>query len=133
MNKSHDKGPWEVQPTPETLKGGDFQARIIAPGALSDGCDAIVVGHYSDRNGIGNIHWPANAYLIAAAPDLLAACQQFIDLDERLFRTSLDEYQLAAWDTSIKECREAVNKVSIPEKYIITDDMIDLSNLPKTE
>lgn len=133
MDNLPNKGPWEVRPTPETLKGGDFQARIIAPGAFSDGNDAIVVGHFTNKNGVGNIHWPANAYLIAAAPDLLTACQAFIDLDTRLFRTSLDEYQLSAWDARLQVCREAVQKTTVPEKYILTDDMVDLSNLPKTE
>ena len=130
MRNTHNKGSWTVVPTPETISGGDFQARIIAFGALSDGADAIVVGHHANKNGSGNIHWPANAYLIAAAPDLLAACKQFIDLDERLFRNSLDEHQLEVWDSRIRECIVAIMKSTVPSRYSITDDMIDLSNLP---
>jgi hypothetical protein len=71
----HIRGPWEAIPTPETLNGGDYQARIIAKGALSDGNDAIIVGHCNNKNGSGNIHYEPNAKLIAAAPDLLKALQ----------------------------------------------------------
>ena len=71
----HTTGPWEVDPTPETQSGGDFQARILARRAFDDGADAVITGFplHGNRNDYSNIHFEPNARLIAAAPDLLAA------------------------------------------------------------
>ena len=67
------KSKWEAIPTPETVNGGDYQARVMALGALSNGDDAIIVVNYTNKNGHGNIHSPTFAKIIAAAPDLLEA------------------------------------------------------------
>ena len=124
MDNLPNKGPWEVRPTPETLRGGDFQARIIAPGALFDGNDAIVVGCYTNRNGIGNIHWPPNAYLIAAAPDLLAACQAFNDFEKHVFDVPLTPERASEWLSCVEKCRAAIQKSLVPKEYSLPSETL---------
>lgn len=107
----HTKGNWEVIPTPETLNGGDYQARIISKGALSDGNDAIIVGHYSNKNGVGNIHYEANAKLIAAAPDLLDALKKLI-YGHKIYQCFDSEIEKANYLSALSRAKEAIKKAT---------------------
>lgn len=69
------KVKWEIE---EIYPKGDFQCRIMSRGSLSDGQDEIVCGEPTKRGGRANIHCKSNALLIAAAPELLAICEEFI-------------------------------------------------------
>ena len=120
LKSKHTNGPWEVRPTQETLNGGDFQARIIATRALSDRNDAIIIGHYTDKNGPGNIHWPPNAYLIAAAPDLLNA---LTDIVEQFDKIGGFEGLTDLQDSINILGRKAIQKASVPK----------LPDLPETK
>lgn len=62
-------GPWTVDPTPETLRGGDWQGRVMAARERIIICGCPV---NENRNSECNIHWEPNASLIAAAPEMYA-------------------------------------------------------------
>lgn len=66
----HTPGPWAVERT--SVPDGDFQARIMAG-------KTIIVGEPAKQNGRANIHWPQNAALIAAAPELLEALKFLLE------------------------------------------------------
>jgi len=72
----HTSGPWVIEIIyPE----GDFQCRILAKGKGVDGCDLIIAGEPSKRGGRANIHFEANARLIASAPELLETTKYALD------------------------------------------------------
>lgn len=60
------KGEWEVRPTPND---DDFSHEITTPGT-----SVAVLRQYNDDP----VEEEANANLIAAAPNLLAACQEMV-------------------------------------------------------
>lgn len=62
---AHTPGPWKPDPVdPLVVMGSDADERVVA-----DCGHAIVMG---DEQAV------ANAHLIAAAPELLAACKEFV-------------------------------------------------------
>lgn len=73
MNARHTPGPWAVYPS----NGGD---PIIGPAATDDGRFAIARAYFPNYSPDGIVaarrEVDANARLIAAAPELLAACEQ---------------------------------------------------------
>lgn len=64
---AHTKGPWTVGPMHGTVRPAGHE-RI---GIANDGCVICTVHGHSER--------PANARLIAAAPKLLAMCQELAE------------------------------------------------------
>ena len=68
MEAKHTPGPWRVQGT--RIEYGPFVA--------GDGFVVAKVFRDPSETGTPN-EWEANARLIAAAPDLLAACREAID------------------------------------------------------
>lgn len=79
MNK-HTPGPWEVH----DYRNGDASAETwigILKGAFDVDGKARQIGQFRFSALPTEENW-ANAYLMAAAPDLLAACKAFIDYDE---------------------------------------------------
>lgn len=68
-DEQHTKGPWNYHPTGETMQG------YAQPFAVADDSHLnLVAGVFGDGRG-GIEAAEANARLIAAAPDLLAACR----------------------------------------------------------
>jgi hypothetical protein len=92
---AHTPGPWELSPTGNWIVGADSVIGDIV-------CDAPPT-HF--RKSCAN--WPANARLIAAAPDLLAALRPFAEASEHLHPALPDDgvtldgikvrYWRAAW------------------------------------
>lgn len=73
MERKHTPGPWEIYDEEFDDRRGYQEPKIIA-----NGSDSALV-HEICTIRIGLKETPANARLIAAAPDLLAACQLALD------------------------------------------------------
>ena len=65
---SHTPGPWKVQTPRGPQHAIDRKFEIVAP---LDGGELVIVGEHTGIDCLKE----ANARLIAAAPDLLAACE----------------------------------------------------------
>jgi hypothetical protein len=94
----HTPGPWSVGPTHHESEGKSWlfyshQTHILAPNGLTD----LAIVEAGEEEG------QANARLIAAAPDLLAACQDIeIALADTKFASSpLYKQMLAAIEKAV--------------------------------
>jgi hypothetical protein len=64
----HAPGPWRVTSTHENARA------VVGPTPVADAYRVIALPKNSNDG-----HWEANARLIAAAPDLLAACKAALE------------------------------------------------------
>ena len=78
MTSKHTPGPWElIPPRPYDGDDDDLQGSFYTPGGI-EGADGSPVCLLGDPSGSGTMFEnAANARLIAAAPDLLEAAQEF--------------------------------------------------------
>lgn len=115
-NTKHTPGPWVVAPTPETIAGGDFQARILTTGGkagtnVDPQSEYIIVGNHVNKNGHGNIMHEANAKLIAAAPDLLEALQDMMKQYRKVYGFAdmpWEDYR----GSVVTKCESAIKKAT---------------------
>ncbi len=70
MHDEHTPGPWEVGPRHESVRPA-IAAVLRGEGPINDGC--VICTMHGERQR------PANARLIAAAPDLLLALQLIVE------------------------------------------------------
>jgi hypothetical protein len=107
----HTPGPWSVGPTHHESEGKSWlfysdQTHILAPNGLTD----VAIVEAGEEEG------QANARLIAAAPDLLAACECALYLGEIAVRNGLegfgkaDEDEIVADHVILKAIRQAITK-----------------------
>lgn len=89
MEAKHTPGPWKTEPRFPFV-------RIVADGAP---CVAET-GGWNDRE---REEMHANARLIAAAPDLLAAVEEILML-------SLGDFSTTDWNEAFKQCHAAAIK-----------------------
>ena len=105
MSSKHTPGPWVAgRPDMKTIVDGVGSKWIYGP-KMGSGCGYIAVA-----SGLASANWDvvmANAYLIAAAPDLLEACEEVLDKLDYLRSFWGDE---AIASTVADKLREAVNK-----------------------
>lgn len=93
---AHTPGPWKAEP------GSHKNVYIIH---YSRGPLAIVnVGGKAPIDGTNE----ANAHLMAAAPDLLAACQAFVEAWEK-------SHQLEKTDIALRMAKQAIEKALLNE------------------
>lgn len=71
MSTKHTPGPWDIYPTFQNSADAIFD--WITP--IWSRTDGVCVGSVSQAGARGSEEAVANARLVAAAPDLLAACQ----------------------------------------------------------
>lgn len=96
MNAKHTPGPWKV--------GKGINATVITSDEKT--CIAGMIDARRDTLGGASLaDIEANARLIAAAPELLAACQYVVEFD----LLSLSSEQM---HTLAKRCRDAINKAT---------------------
>lgn len=99
-------GPWEVGPVDDTVV-----THIGADGVRYE--VAAIDGDYNDPD-----TWPimeANARLIAAAPDMLAALQAFNLKEEWIVSGSADSLTLRIPIAVLQQAAEAVSKAGLPQ------------------
>lgn len=97
----HTPGPWSVSAASDRYLGGEGSWAVIdsrgfeiddSPMSILDNyAEVLGISHWAERPGESYIERPdeereANAYLIAAAPDLLAACEDVLDLVVEYYR-----------------------------------------------
>ncbi len=98
MKNSHTPGPWAVEQVPvNRAKGEQLWLRIL--GALDNGTGGHLIANINPGWGAHE----ANARLIAAAPDLLAAAKLF-DYAVKCNRVNLSKEML----TAIEATRAAI-------------------------
>jgi hypothetical protein len=108
MTKKHTPGPWTQRAGQRFIIAAPMDIHI-APGEpprhFDDAKEICEVRASPVRAGIEESE--ANARLIAAAPELLAACRALVDV----LNDDLDTEQCAAWDTA----RDAIAKATAGE------------------
>lgn len=85
MSEKHTSGPWHIERINNRTRSG-FNASIRSPG-----CDVAEVYGWEDEENV------ANARLIAAAPELLAALQWYVEHDDS---TGDSEYYAAGLEAA---------------------------------
>ena len=100
------KGPWQLTTVPFEIAVSDSIASIYGP--MIGGGSPLITGHIS--RSVGNIQALANAHLIAAAPDLLEALQNLVQLKEWKERNGKDEHYEKAQPIALHAARSAISK-----------------------
>lgn len=92
--QNHTPGPWVVNGADGSLMVGMEEQAFFIKDNIGTGKEWIAVG-INDREGFAEVvalcH-PINAPLIAAAPELLAACQLFMQYDAENCQTGKISY-----------------------------------------
>ena len=98
---AHTQGPWHQPMRYSPEDGCD-----IPCGAIEAAGERIIVASFVD---VTAKEWAANAKLITAAPDLLAACQMAADLMENL---TTGEFLVGADTVVCRTLRAAIAKAT---------------------
>jgi hypothetical protein len=105
----HTPGPWEAY----HVSSAGWSVRMAQPREGFDSPDPIcsMAWWQFDKPGIIDSDISgANARLIAAAPELLAACKSFIDMWHRA--GPLGSHQFEKFDSVVKQCSMAIKKAT---------------------
>ena len=94
---AHTSGPWSVRPSSNAMNGAAWRD-IVSDG---EAFGPSYVGEALERD----------AYVIAAAPDLLAACKRMIEWDDREKDHAVDfSARMSLCDAAFNAARAAIAK-----------------------
>ena len=103
----HTKGPWHVK---------KWQREHANDGFVTAITDSRGHGLFTSCQMGSHPKTQANAHLIAAAPDLLEACQLLVKADEEPDDEYNDSRYITAVDVAMTKAKQAVQKATAPAR-----------------